>query len=180
MKQQIILESDQIYRVSWVAPADGLFYNHLESQSLNVDYLKEQMEGVGTILAWVMVPGQCHILIQLRTMKKSEGLLIFSEKLKMILGLAFFFETERKHSARWVNPKYLSCPPSGVERSFLLRNQLNFIHDVPVALGYAVDQFDWPLSSAQYVHNAKWESPLFYWWRNEVTNLTIEDSAIAQ
>jgi hypothetical protein len=49
-----------------------------------------------------------------------------------------------------------------------------------VALGYAMDEFDWPLSSAQYVHNAKWNHPLYDWWKNENTNLTINDSAVAQ
>jgi hypothetical protein len=180
MKQQVFLESDQIYRVTWVAPMDGMFYNHLESQSLNAEYLQEQLEGAGQLLGWVMVPGQCHILIQLRTMKKGEGVLVFSEKMKLIFGLAFFFETDRRYSARWVTPKFISCPAFGVARSFMLRDQIRFIHDVPVALGYAVDQFDWPLSSAQYVHNVKWTHPLFDWWKNENTNLTINDPSVAQ
>ncbi|MEN9334493.1 MAG: hypothetical protein RLY35_1673 [Bacteroidota bacterium] len=180
MKQQIFLESDLIYRVTWVAPMDGLFYNHLESQSLNADYLQEQLEGAGRLLAWVMVPGQCHIIIQLRPMKKGEGVLVFSEKLKMIFGLAFFFETERRFSARWITPKFVSFPSHGVERSFMLRDQLKFIHDVPVALGYAADEFDWPLSSAQYVGNPKWQHPLGDWWKNENAILMINDRSVSQ
>lgn len=179
MKQQVFFESDQIYRVTWVAPMEGMFYNQLESQSLNAEYLQEQLEAAGRLLAWVMVPGQCHVLIQLRAMKKGEGVLVFSEKLKMIFGLAFFFETERRYSARWVVPKYISCPAYGLERTFMLREQLRFIHEVPVVLGYAIDQFDWPLSSAQYVHNSKWKHPLLDWWKHEMTNLTSNDSAFS-
>lgn len=180
MKQQIFLESDRIYRVTWVAPTDGLFYNHLESQSLNTDYLQEQLEGAGRLLGWVMVPGQCHILIQLRTMRKGEGVLVFSEKMRMIFGLAFFFETDRRYSARWVSPKFISCPSYGTERSFMLRDQISFIHDVPVSLGYAVDEFDWPMSSAQYIHNDKWNHPLYAWWKEENMKLIFNTSACEQ
>lgn len=134
--------------------ADPQFYQEF------IDHVNYQLSNDFLVLAYVILPNQCHFIVQSRGMQQEETIRDFSSSLRRSIFHTF-------HYFQWgeipVKPIVLPIPQEGIDRMRILKSSIEHFHALPAMMGLISGNEIWPYSSCTWIQNGKFIHPLSKW-----------------
>jgi len=112
------------------------------------------------VLAYVVLPNQCHFIVQSRSMHPEETVREFSCSLRRSIYQTFEYFHAKEHP---IEPIVLPIPQEGIDRVRILKSSIEHFHSLPARLGLIQENETWPFSSCTWIQNGKVIHPLSKW-----------------
>ena len=160
MKNPIAFFPQAEYRIS-VGSLGGipLFHGENGYQSF-ISRLNDSFCDDFLILAYVLLPNQCHFIVRTRALTSQETIREYSSQLRRNIYATLQFLGDDGSPFRTI---VLPIPQEGPERVRILRNSIVHFHSLPVKMGLISAQEDWPYSSCHWIQNGGQIHPLSKW-----------------
>jgi len=112
------------------------------------------------VLAYVVLPNQCHFIVQSRAMHSEETVRDYSSSLRRSIYQTFeYFKKEEN----LIQPIVLPIPQEGIDRVRILKSSIEHFHSLPMRMGLIDENETWPYSSCTWIQNGKVIHPLSKW-----------------
>ena len=125
-----------------------------------IDHVNFQLCKDFLVLAYVVLPNQCHFIVQSRSMHPEESVRDFSCSLRRSIYQTFeYFKKEEN----LIQPIVLPIPQEGIDRVRILKSSIEHFHSLPMRMGLIDENETWPYSSCTWIQNGKVIHPLSKW-----------------
>jgi hypothetical protein len=160
MKNPIAFFPFTEYRLSLSIQPNGMMCMNAHSYQDFITHVNFRLCQDFLVLAYVILPNQCHFIVQSRAMLQAETVRDYSSALRRSIHGTFQYFQQGELP---IKPTVLPIPQEGIDRARILKASIEHFHALPFKMGLVEEHEVWPYSSCTWIQNEKFIHPLSKW-----------------